>query len=130
MNVDRTSRNTNMLMWNKELWLIDHGAALYFHHSWEGWKEKAVLPFTHDKHHVLLSMASALTETDKEFRSILNADLIDEIVAGIPGEWLIVDSPFTSVDQHRDAYAEFLKTRILHSEIFVKHAQDERAGLI
>src|ERR1700749_4034333 len=38
LNVDRTARNTNMLLWHKEVWLIDHGASLYFHHSWQGWK--------------------------------------------------------------------------------------------
>jgi hypothetical protein len=130
MNVDRTIRNTNMLMWHKELWLIDHGASLYFHHSWDGWMEKAVLPFTHDKQHVLLSSAARLAETDKEFRSVLTPDKIDEIVIAVPDEWLILDSPFNSAEQHRNAYAEFLKTRILHSEIFVKHAQDERAGFI
>src|SRR5438045_4123781 len=62
MNVDRTSRNTNMLIWNKELWLIDHGAALYFHHSWQGWQEKATQPFGHAKDHVLLKHATKLDE--------------------------------------------------------------------
>src|ERR1700748_2570596 len=45
MNMDRTARNTNMLLWHKELWLIDHGASLYFHHSWQNWEEQAVKPF-------------------------------------------------------------------------------------
>ena len=44
-NVDRTARNTNMLMWHKELWLIDHGASLYFHHSWTNWEEQSIRPF-------------------------------------------------------------------------------------
>ncbi|HEU0109622.1 MAG TPA: HipA family kinase, partial [Flavisolibacter sp.] len=57
-NVDRTVRNTNMLMWNKELWLIDHGAALYFHHSWTNWEEQSFKPFTQVKDHVLLPWAS------------------------------------------------------------------------
>ena len=59
-NVDRTVRNTNMLMWNKELWLIDHGAALYFHHSWTNWEEQSFKPFTQVKDHVLLPWASEL----------------------------------------------------------------------
>jgi hypothetical protein len=71
MNVDRTSRNTNMLIWNKELWLIDHGAALYFHHSWQGWKEKASKPFDHVKDHVLLKQSGRLEEVDKEFAAYL-----------------------------------------------------------
>jgi hypothetical protein len=130
MNVDRTYRNTNMLLWNKELWLIDHGASLYFHHSWQDWQQKAVQPFAYIKDHVLLKQASKLSEVDKELAGILTDELINEIVSLIPGEWLIIDSPFTSVDGHRNAYATFLKTRILHSEIFVKEAQHARKTLI
>ena len=63
-NIDRTFRNTNMLMWHKELWLIDHGASLYFHHSWENWEKHAVSPFTYIKNHVLLPEASRLEEAD------------------------------------------------------------------
>ena len=129
-NVDRTSRNTNMLMWHKELWLIDHGASLYFHHSWDDWERKASLPFTHIKDHVLLPQAEKLEEVDKESRLALTDSLIDSIVALIPEEWLQSSSPFNSVVEHRQAYATFLKTRIAHSEIFVKEAQHARAILI
>src|SRR3982750_2821295 len=70
-NVDRTPRNTNMLIWHRELWLIDHGAALYFHHSWDNWKEQAKRPFVQVKDHVLLPWASELEKADEMFRSIL-----------------------------------------------------------
>ena len=73
-NVDRSARNTNMLMWNKELWLIDHGAALYFHHSWTNWEEHSIRPFAQVKDHVLLPWASELEKADQEFRAILNED--------------------------------------------------------
>ena len=126
MNVDRTSRNTNMLVWNKELWLIDHGAALYFHHSWQGWKEKTSKPFDHVKDHVLLKQAGKLDEVDKEFSGILSDELIDRIVSLIPAEWLMIDAPSNSIEEHRNAYATFLKTRILHSEIFVNEVQHAR----
>ncbi len=63
-NVDRTSNNTNMLVWNKELWLIDHGASLYFHYSPENWEQKAEAPFAQIKNHVLLPLASGLDEAD------------------------------------------------------------------
>src|ERR1700754_3031990 len=69
-NVDRTPRNTNMLTWNKGLWLSDHGAALYFHHTWDNWKEQAVRPFLQVKDHVLLSRASELDGVDEEFKLI------------------------------------------------------------
>src|SRR6201996_6997903 len=75
-NVDRTPRNTNMLVWNKELWLIDHGASLYFHHSWDNWQQQALRPFTQVKDHVLLSKASELDFVDEEFKAILTPELI------------------------------------------------------
>src|SRR6201996_7974936 len=74
-NVDRTARNTNMLVWNKELWLIDHGASLFFHHSWgSNVKEQAMRPFVQIKDHVLLPWASKLQEVDSEFRTLLTKD--------------------------------------------------------
>jgi hypothetical protein len=130
MNVDRTSRNTNMLMWHKELWLIDHGASLYFHHSWDNWKEKAIQPFTLIKDHVLLPRATKIEEVDAVLRSVLTDNFIDGIVALIPGEWLGAASPFESVEAHRQAYATFLKLRIAHSAIFIKEAQHARTILI
>lgn len=130
MNVDRTSRNTNMLLWHKELWLIDHGASLYFHHSWDKWETKAKEPFTHIKDHVLLPQAEKLEEVNNAFRLILTDDAIDSIVSLIPIEWLSSVSPFGSAKEHSNAYADFLKTRIAHSEIFIKEAQNARATLI
>ncbi|CAN5851288.1 hypothetical protein BH11BAC4_BH11BAC4_24660 [soil metagenome] len=130
INVDRTSRNSNMLQWHKELWLIDHGAALYFHHSWDNWEAKAIQPFVHVKDHVLLPQATKLAETDTLFKHILTSELIDSVVALIPVEWLVTGSPFGTADEHRKAYATFLKTRIAHSAIFIKEAQDARATLI
>jgi hypothetical protein len=129
-NVDRTPRNTNMLMWHKELWLIDHGASLYFHHSWQNWEEQAKRPFAQIKDHVLLPQATALDIVDATFRSILSADRLHNIVALIPDEWLTSESPFESAGEHRAAYAHFLETRLAHSEIFVKAAQHAREALI
>lgn len=125
-NVDRTARNTNMLFWKNELWLIDHGAALYFHHSWQNWQEQAMRPFVKIKEHVLLPYATELDTVNEESRSILTDELIDSIVSLIPDIWLIKDSPFTSVEEHRQVYAQFLKIRIAHSEIFVNEAQNAR----
>ena len=129
-NVDRTVRNTNILLWNKTLWLIDHGASLYFHHNWQHWKENAVKPFTHVKDHVLLPLAGELEEADKMFKPILTAEVINSIVSLIPVEWLKDETYFSSVTEHRQAYADFLVTRIEHSVNFVKEAQHARASLI
>jgi hypothetical protein len=129
-NVDRTARNTNMLLWKSELWLIDHGAAFYFHHSWDNWKEQALRPFVKVKDHVLLAAASELESVDQEFRAILTDERIDGIVQLIPDDWLLRDSPFSTPEEHRAAYAGYLKIRIAHSEIFVKEAIHARESLI
>jgi hypothetical protein len=123
-NVDRTARNTNMLVWHKELWLIDHGAALYFHHSWHNWEEQAKRPFLQIRDHVLLSNATELTEVDNAFKSILTNELICSIVDLIPDEWLTGE--FDSVKDHRGAYAQFLITRIANSSIFINEANNAR----
>ena len=130
MNVDRTAKNTNMLCWQKELWLIDHGAALYFHHAWENREQQAMRPFIHVKDHVLLPMASALLETDEVFKKILTPQLIDGIVALIPEDWLRGEKFFSSVEQHRNAYAQFLNSRITNSDIFIKEAMHAREAII
>ena len=124
-NMDRTPRNTNMLMWHKELWLIDHGASLYFHHSWQNWEEQASRPFALIKDHVLLPLATELDLVDAEFRALLTPDLIRSVVALIPDQWL-TESTFDSPAAQRAAYARFLEIRIANSEIFVKEAQNAR----
>ncbi len=129
-NVDRTSRNTNLLWWHKELWLIDHGAGLYFHHAWNNWQEQSTRAFSHIKDHVLLTQASDMAEVDKEFHGLLTDKIIHSIVALIPNEWLLKDAPFTSIELHRNAYEEFLIKRFAHSSIFIKEAQHAREGLI
>ncbi|WP_419803279.1 HipA family kinase [Mucilaginibacter sp.] len=122
-NVDRTPRNTNMLVWHKELWLIDHGAALYFHHSWDNWQEQATRPFIQVKDHVLLPFATELDLVDAEFRSILTLEKIQAIVSLIPDEWLDNESNPSSAEEMRQVYIQFLMLRIANSEIFVKEAQ-------
>src|SRR6478609_2089075 len=96
-NVDRTARNTNMLMWHKELWLIDHGAALYFHHSWDNWEEQSKKTFALIKDHVLLPWATELDTVDNAFKAILSPDLISAIVSIIPDAWL-TDRSFETED--------------------------------
>ncbi len=125
-NVDRTARNTNMLIWNKELWLIDHGASLYFHHSWDKWEEQAKRPFVQIRNHVLLADASQLEVVDQEFSAILSEERIQSIVALIPDNWLLNDDSFETPDKFREAYAKFLNIRIRHSELFVKEAENAR----
>lgn len=128
-NVDRTVRNTNMLMWQKELWLIDHGASLYFHHTWTNWEEQSLRPFAAVKDHVLLPWAQHLEEMDREFRGILNPGRIAAIVDRVPEEWLVFEQAPSAAD-NRKVYEQFLVNRVSHSEIFVKEALDARKALI
>jgi hypothetical protein len=129
-NVDRTPRNTNMLIWHKELWLIDHGAALYFHHSWDNWEEQAQRPFVQVKDHVLLPRASELEAVDREFRALLSVDLIRSIVGLVPDEWLAREDQTETPAQMREVYIQFLITRVSVSEIFVNEAQNARTARI
>src|SRR5829696_1738082 len=110
-NVDRTARNTNMLMWYKELWLIDHGASLYFHHNWDNWQDQSKRPFALIKAHVLLPWATELEKVDEAFRSILTLERIDGILSLIPGEWLEGLSPLP-VEENRNVYRQFLANRL------------------
>lgn len=122
-NVDRTPKNTNMLTWNKELWLIDHGASLYFHHSWSNWKEQALKPFVQVKDHVLLPQAKEIETAGAALKSLLTKEKIKDIISLIPDDWLTTgDYPDTPEDI-RNVYFDFLATRIAHSEIFEKEAQ-------
>lgn len=125
-NVDRTFKNTNMLIWHKELWLIDHGACLYFHHSWNNWEQHAKSPFALIKDHVLLPQASLLKEVDTEFRALLTPEILEEIVNTIPLEWLQWEDTDEAPETLRSVYLQFLQTRLNNSEIFVNQAQNAR----
>jgi hypothetical protein len=127
-NVDRTSKNTNMLVWNKEIWLIDHGASLYFHYSPENWELKAETPFPQIKNHVLLPYASCLDKIDAKFQTILSSRKLKDIVYLIPDEWL--KETGQSAGEARDIYLRFLEIRLASSKIFIKEAQNARAVLV
>ncbi|MGZ3924483.1 MAG: HipA family kinase [Flavisolibacter sp.] len=129
MNVDRTVRNTNLLMWRKELWIIDHGASLYFHHSWTNWEEHSIKPFIQIKDHVLLKWASELEKVDEAFRSLLTNEKVVSVVRLVPENWLVSQSA-PEATENRKVYEQFLLNRISHSHIFVKEAQNARQALI
>src|SRR3984885_8589718 len=102
-NVDRTVRNVNMLIWHRRLWLIDHGAALYFHHAWSSLDRPAMNPFALIKDHVLLEQASELAGVDAEMRTVLHADRLESIVQLIPDAWLRDDPGFADKAAQREA---------------------------
>jgi hypothetical protein len=107
-NVDRTARNVNMLMWHRKLWLIDHGAALYFQHAWNQRDRHALTPFPLVKDHVLLKYASLLEETDAEMKARIAVEAVERIVEAIPEVWLADDSGFDDKPAQRNAYLNFL----------------------
>ena len=121
-NVDRTPRNTNMLVWHKQLWLIDHGAALYFHHNWGDHKAQAVKPFPMIKDHVLLPQlqSEAFKAADARAKSVLSTEFLTELLEVIPDDWLIYKSPFAAASDTRTGYREFLTTRLDSSSQFVE----------
>lgn len=127
-NVDRTARNTNMLVWHKKLWLIDHGAALYFHHAWTRQDDPAQNPFKLIKDHVLLRIADALTEVDAQSKSLLTVDRLGAIVDLIPADFLREDPGFESMAEQRAAYRRFLERRLDASAIFLGEAVRARSA--
>ena len=129
-NIDRTARNTNMLIWKNELWLIDHGAALYFHHAGLQLGVTQIKPFPQVKDHVLLEHASELKQVNSELKAILTPKAIADVVALVPDEWLETEESNLSNDEKRAVYANFLNRRIQSSDIFINEAQIARNELV
>lgn len=122
-NVDRVPRNTNMLFWHRRLMLIDHGAALYFHHGTSDYQARSRDPFKLIKDHVLLPVASVLQEVDGLLKSRLTPELLEAIVDQVPENWL--ERP-----EQRAAYVSYLLARLDASSIFVEEALHARAALL
>lgn len=129
-NIDRTFRNTNMLMWNKELWLIDHGAGLYFHHSWSNWESHAKSPFSLIKDHVLLPSATKLNEANEQCSTLLNSGLFSMLCNLLPEDWLLWEGSELTSAEVRKTYTDFLNVRLAHSELFTNTANDARQALV
>lgn len=126
INIDRTAKNTNLLNWNKELWLIDHGAALYFHHNWANWENYLPRTFPNIKDHVLLKRATVLDQAVQEIRTSLTKEIIEAIVAAIPEDWLIEESDTLPPAAKRAAYVQFLTTKLDNIELLAKEAAHAR----
>ncbi len=129
-NMDRTARNTNMLLWHKNIWLIDHGAALFFQHTWNDYLNRSRTPFALIKQHVLLQYASKIPEADAQLRPLLTPEKLKDILAQIPDAWLPPEQGFTSSDEMREAFLTFLITRLENSNIFVEEAVNARTKLL
>ena len=126
-NVDRTPRNPNMLLWHKRLWLIDHGASLYFHHTWNDYLARAQSGFAQVKDHVLLPFADDLAGADARLSARLTEETLAAVVAAIPDGWLDVTPPFASREEQRAAYLAYFAERLRAPHRFVEEALDARA---
>lgn len=129
-NVDRTARNPNLLFWHHGLWLIDHGASLYFHHAWDDHLERSRTPFPAIKDHVLLRWAGEIGEVDATLRAALTHDVLQGIVQSIPESWLGDVPQFGTVEAHRAAYLAYLETRLEQTRKWVEEAIRARTLLV
>jgi hypothetical protein len=121
-NLDRTPRNSNMLVWHRKLWLIDHGAALYVQHDWRDVAARSKSPFALIKDHVLLPFAARLREADAAMTELVTPALIDRVVALVPDDWLEPDAPFANHTEHRAAYRDYLVSRLAGPRAFLEEA--------
>jgi hypothetical protein len=129
-NVDRTARNPNLLCWHGRLWLIDHGASLYFHHAWADTPDPALTPFPQVKDHVLLPWAAAIPEAAARLGARLGAGAVGRAVAAVPEAWLAGEPRFGSAAEHRAAYVRHLERRLASAALFVSEAERARALLV
>jgi len=127
-NVDRTARNTNLLKWHRRLWLIDHGATLYFHHTpgWEMGQDRSGDPFPLIKNHVLLRDARLLEEIDASMAGALTDAVIENVVHAIPESWLDEPGSGGSAAESRTAYRRYLAGRLSAPRAFLEEARRVR----
>lgn len=111
-NVDRTPRNPNLLVWHDRLWMIDHGASLYFHHRWEGWEDRVQSSFPQIQDHVLLGLAGDIVAADARLRPRLTGEVLRRVVAAVPDEWLVGEPLFADPEAMRAAYVRYLRERL------------------
>lgn len=125
-NIDRTAKNTNLLKWNKELWLIDHGASFYFHHNWPTWQDHLQRTFPLIKYHVLQKQANDLATAANTIKSSLNEQTLEDITLSIPTEWLEDESEEMTPDEMREAYKTFVLSRLNKIDQLINEIENAR----
>jgi hypothetical protein len=128
LNVDRSPRNPNLLNWHGKLWLIDHGASLYFHHNWADAERVAATPFQMSRDHILLPFAGSIREAGAALQSQITSDLLDRILADVPDSWLEDDPLDRSPEETRAAYRDLLLTRLANASRFEEEAERARTA--
>jgi len=130
LNVDRSWRNPNTLLWHRELWLIDHGASLYFHHSWRPDRFPAGTYRFDAADHLMTPFAGPLAEVDAEMSARVTPELVREVLALAPDEWLAQDEVFGTPDKVRAAYEQFFATRLAQPRAWVDALEAARAARV
>jgi hypothetical protein len=128
-NVDRTAKNPNLLAWHRRLWLIDHGAALYFHHAWDA-AGAPTGPFPRVREHVLLPWATALAAAAARLSAALDPATVERVLAEVPDAWLAPERRFAAPAAHRAAYVDHLSRRLQISGALAEEADRARAELV
>jgi hypothetical protein len=129
-NVDRTARNPNLLYWHKALYLIDHGAALYFHHNWQHVEQAAGSAFPAIRHHVLLPWAGAMEAAAVYCEHRLDCATFVEILNWVPDAWLLPEPGVSTPQLKRAAYVDYFTMRLQSSSAFVQEAIRARSGIV
>lgn len=129
-NVDRTPRNANLLVWHRKMYLIDHGAALFFHHDWESLEKKIESPFAQTQHHILLPWASEIEQAAATAHSRLTRQVFEEIVEQVPDAWLESIPGGQSTGEKKAAYVDFFVRRLAVSQIFEEEAISAHSRLV
>jgi hypothetical protein len=127
-NVDRDVRNTNMLVWHRRLWLIDHGSALYIHHTWKDAAAHARRPMVALKSNVLMPLAGSILDADDRLAPKLSVELLATIVAEVPDDWLSPQDGLPDPAAHRAAYLDYLTRRLAAHRRIAEEAEHARSG--
>jgi hypothetical protein len=125
-NVDRTPRNPNLIVWHRRLHLIDHGSALYIHHTWKDPAEHAGRAFEPIRDHVLLPFAGPITDADARLAPRVHRELLERLTAAIPDDWLPPEAGLPDAAAHRQAYVDYLATRLRARDAWVEEADRAR----
>jgi hypothetical protein len=125
-NIDRTPRNPNLLIWHRQLWLIDHGASIYLHHSWTDIARRARTSFPQIADHVLLPISASIREAGRKCRPLVTRETVAAIVDAVPENWLAERAPFPDSLSLREAYVELILTRLEVADAFEVEADDAR----
>ena len=130
LNVDRSWRNPNMLLWHRQFWLIDHGATLIFHHRWvRGWQPAPQYRYDATDH-VMMPVAGSIADADAVLRPLVTPALVRDVLALVPDEWLAADAAFDSPEQVREAYAAYFAARLSNAATWVAALEETRAARV